>query len=253
MPSKTSWTEADLAHPDFQFFEKYGKTRVKETEKVLLWFCSWKGTEPFQGMDRRIRLGQWCESLSEIPVAQLLPLAQEETRHRTSDFFPTPANLHARRSGEETTLGEDGKPEKATRANVAAYESWDEQKARMERAARESLPESLPPLEIDPEELKRRLKSPHTEINSRRIEMEEETLSDEALLQRLICDCNMETFHPDTPHADAKARAATLAFGRWMLRHLGHEKWTPELAQEAWREWCQIQEQFIAAEKVAAG
>jgi hypothetical protein len=233
MPSKTSWTDDDLSSPDFQFFEKYGKKRVKETEKVLLWFCSWKGMEPFQGMDRRIRLGTWCDSLSTIPVSELLPLAQEITRHRSSPYFPTPADMHARRNGEETSVGDDGKIEKATRANVVAYENWDKQKTGMERAAQNALPEPMPPLEIDPEDLKTRLG-----MGGRRAEIEKSLEAPNSGFSPALLDiANALNVELDacTPQQIADLRALSL----WWLRNYPHEAITIARFDNAWSHFTQ--------------
>ncbi|HEX9996528.1 MAG TPA: hypothetical protein VGB45_05240, partial [Abditibacterium sp.] len=233
MPSKTSWTDDDLAHPDFQFFEKYGKARVKETEKVLMYFCVCKSMQPFQGIDRRLRLGAWCDALSLIPIDELMPLAQEEWRHRTSDFFPTPADMHARRNGDETSVGDDGRIEKATRANVAAYESWDEQKARMERAAQNALPEPIPPLEIDPEDLKTRLG-----MGGRRAEIEKSLEAPESGFSPALLDiANALNVELDacTPQQVADLRALSL----WWLRNYPHEAITIARFDNAWNQFTQ--------------
>lgn len=182
-PSAGSWSDEDLASEDFPFFQKYGKSRVKTTEKVLLLFYAHNpNRQPPMGMERNIRLGAWCSSLEEIPETELMPLAEAVLRRHTTPFLPTPAAMIALRSGDEAIFDDEGKSGSVARSNVTAYESWEDQKARSMRAAQSSLPEAPVPLAISPEELMEKLRSPHIEIRSRKVEEAAAMMSDESLL-----------------------------------------------------------------------
>lgn len=113
-------------------------------EKMLALFCAAYDREPPDAVERRIKVGVWTVALACVPVAEMLPLAKRELAGRESPFFPVPADLLRRWQSLSRRT-----PEGA--ANAAAYLPFCPSR-------RPALPEPLPPLQIEPEELKRRLR-----------------------------------------------------------------------------------------------
>jgi hypothetical protein len=87
------------------------------------------------------------------------------------------------------------------------------------------------------EDLKERLKSDYTPIQSVNRERELATMTDNALLQRLVCDCGMETYHPDSEKNNPAMRALVLRFGRFLLEQVPDQPWSVEVGIEAWNWW----------------
>lgn len=114
-------------------------------EKMLALFCAAYDREPPDAVERKLKVGVWALALARVPVAELLPLAKHELAERENCFFPVPADL-LRRWKSRSHLTPEGA------ANAAAYLPYSP-------ARRPALPEALPPLQIEPEELKRRLKT----------------------------------------------------------------------------------------------
>ncbi len=113
-------------------------------EKLLALFYAAYDREPPEPLERKLKVGVWATALALVPVAELLPLAKRELTERESPFFPVPADL-VRRWHARLRLTPEGA------ANVAAYLPYSPMPPRP------ALPEALPPLQIEPEELKRRL------------------------------------------------------------------------------------------------
>ena len=113
-------------------------------EKMLALFCAAYDREPPDTVERRVKVGVWAIALASVPVAEIVPLAKRELAERESPFFPVPADL-LRRYRSRFSLTPDGA------ANATAYLPYASSR-------RPALPEPVPPLQIEPEELKRRLR-----------------------------------------------------------------------------------------------
>lgn len=187
------------ATPDRDGGEEMG-ARHAAIEKILALFCAAYDREPPDAVERKVKVGVWAIALSRVPVAELLPLAKRELAERESSFFPVPADLLRRwQSQSRSRLTPDGA------ANAAAYLPYSP-------ARRPALPEPLPPLQIEPEELKRRLgtRAPSRAQSSTPAESEGEVW--DAVLLDVAQGGNI-ALERCSPTQIAELRA----FGRWWL------------------------------------
>lgn len=162
--------------------------------------------EPPEGAERVAKVGVWAQALQDVPVAQIVPLAHAELRERESAFFPAPADL-LRRFNE----GAHFSPEGAT--NTAAYLPYSPSNARV-------LPPSPDvPLQIEPQELKRRLGLVRDESASTTTAPQGDDLAEvgerwSAFLLDIARAGNID-LDLCSPAQIAELRA----FGRWWLAH----------------------------------
>ena len=117
--------------------------RHAAVEKILVLFYAAYDREPPEGAEKKVKIGVWASALENVPTSQLLPLARQELRERESAFLPVPADL-LRRWTASRSYTPEGAP------NPDAYLPYVPAKVP-------ALPQPLPPLQIEPAELKRRL------------------------------------------------------------------------------------------------
>ncbi|BCM88783.1 hypothetical protein IAD21_00625 [Abditibacteriota bacterium] len=120
-------------------------SRHAAIEKLLVLFCAAYDREPPDALERKLKVGVWVTALIDVPVAEILPLAKRELAERESAFFPVPADLLRRwNTHQKRPLTPEGA------ANATAYLPYVP-------STRFALSASLSPLQIELQELKRRL------------------------------------------------------------------------------------------------
>jgi len=232
--------------------------RERVCEQILALFYAAYGRDPLQGMERNIKVAAWRMALADVPVSQIMPLAELELKNRTNKFLPTPADLLARWKGEEVITDEDGKPERVVAANAAAYallqptENELAYREEMAKRALPSAPEHRDSISTDGkcycescESLRKRMAKDKQRGKVEPVKVPRITPTDEKALGMALSEyLHMEPWRVP--------RETWARFGWWLLSVCSVEEWTPELGRSRWAEFHQQQKAEAQVEAVPA-
>ena len=205
------------------------------------------------GEGRAWQAQSWAVMLDEVPPSQIVTCAIAAMKAKPNSYKISARDVLARFRREEWETGENGQTERVACANGGAYETWDEIKARAELMASHALPEPLPPLEVDIEELKRRLGIvAHGEGEESVSDAEKSDDPDVKNYGPLAVDIAKHTgidLDACTPNQIADLRA----FGAWWLKHHPSKEFNRTNFASLWKKFGQWREARHARKTVAVG
>lgn len=175
----------------------------------------------------------WLLVLDGVAPAAIVPATLAAIKAKPNSYPPSARDVLAAATGEEWQTDENGKAERVVCANGGAYESWEAIKARAEMLSTHALSEPLPPLEIEPEALKRALGLVRAETQSPSAPVEKSEDPDVRNFGALAVDMARPSgidLHLCTPTQIADLRA----FGSWWITYRARELITKESFAAAW-------------------